>query len=262
MSFAALLVSSSGFAATSMLSRGGLGFLFPDHNSFNNASQFALDKGTAIDVTYSTQSQTGGNAQTITPSVVYGGNNFGFGVGVERAGTSLTSSSGNTDVIEGGFGVAMAKQRLTFGVSGSRQLTSPQTSDGTVGGQLTWNGDKRMGFTTGVGVNTTINQAGGDVKSGTAAVGWGFNAMTKVEAVARFNDLSAFSDYSLGAAITMEGQMLYGAGGFTYNMLTKVSSVQGRVGLTFGHWDFSAAVDDTLTSGSSMKFSGQARIMF
>ncbi len=263
VSFAALLISSVGQAyGGPTISRGGLGFLFPDHNSFVNPGQFALDKGTAVDMSYTTQTNSGTTDQSLTPSVVYGGGNFGFGVDVTRTGTSLTNTAEKSDSVGAGMGVALDHEHITVGVAASRSIDVNQTNDGIVGGTLTWNGDKRMGFTTGVAVNTTINQAGGNTQTGTAAVGWGFNQMTRVEVDATFNNLNNFSDYDLGAFITMQGNMLYAAAGYNYLMLAAESQLQGRLGLTFGRFDISGYVSDTLNSGDGVEFGGAVRLAF
>src|SRR4051812_29699986 len=70
--------------------RGGLGFLFPDHNSFNNVGQFAADHGMAVEALYARTNQ-GGGPQTILPSFVYSNGAMGLGFYGSHTGTSLIS---------------------------------------------------------------------------------------------------------------------------------------------------------------------------
>lgn len=265
VSFAALFFAIPSFAASSMISRGGFGFLFPDHNSLVNPGQTALDHGTAIDFEYTTQSETGGNDQSATPSIAYGSGTFGFGVDMTRSGTSLTASGENTDTIGAGMGVALAHQKVTVGVDYSRQIDGTVTDQGTVGGTLTYNsqGDKRMGFTAGVGATTVLSSTTGtDTQTGLAAIGWGFNNMTKFEVDVKFNDLSDFSDYDIGGYLTLQGNVLYAAAGFNYLALSQESELEGRVGVVFGKLDINAFVDDVLNSGNGIEIGGALRIAF
>lgn len=258
-----MLAAPSQAASKSMISHGGLGFLYPDHNSFANPGQFALDHGAGFEIDYSTAKSTGTTSlQTATPSFVWSNGNFGLGVFGSRSGSSLTDSITKTDSVGAGLGFALAKGRLTVGLTGERSIDVNQSNDGTVGGTVNWNGDKGMGFSAGLGANTSLNNAAGDVRKGTAALGWGFNPMTKVEAVATFNDLADFGNYNLGGFLTVEGHMFYFSGGYNYLMSSKKSQLRGRAGLEFGHVDFSAFVDYTTVVGSNPTFGGTLRVAF
>jgi hypothetical protein len=260
-----LLAAAPSQAASgkSTISRGGLGFLFPDHNNFNNIGQTALDKGTSIELDYGVTPVTGAsNVQMATPSIVFSTGSFGLGAFVQRSGTSLTETANKTDTVGAGLGFALAKQRLTIGVQGYRSIDIAQSSDGTVGASLAWNGDKRVGFTAGAGVTTTLNQANEDTRAGTVALGWGFNPMTKVEVVAKLNNLSDTNDYDLGGYLTYEGNVFYFSGGYNYLAQSKDSQVRGRAGLAFGKFDLSAFVDYTIVDGGSPAYGGTARVTF
>jgi hypothetical protein len=247
------------------ISRGGLGFLYADHNSFSNPGNFADDRGTGIQAEYSVQQQASGEPmeQTFIPSAVYGGTDWGFGIFGQRAGTNLLDSSTKTDTIGAGLGVGMFKDRLTIGVSGSRDIDVSQNNNGVVGGSITWNGNglKREGLALGGAVFTTLDQAGGDVQNAVAAIGWGFE-MTKIEAIATFNNLSDMSDWNLGAALTFEGKVFYFSALYNYLMLSKDSQLGGRLGIVIGKFDISALVSNTFNSTSNLSYGATVRIAF
>lgn len=245
------------------ISRGGLGFLFSDHNSFENPGNFADDKGTGVQASYSIQQQANGQPaeQDFTPSVVYGGTDWGFGVFGQRAGTDLLSDNNKTDSVGAGLGVGMFKDRLTIGVEGSRSIDTNQTNNGVVGGSITWNGMKREGFAIGGAAYTTLDQVGGDVQNGMAAIGWGFE-MTKLEAIATFNNFNNLNDWDMGGALTFEGRVFYFSALYNYLMLSNESQLAGRLGFVIGKFDASVFVQNTFVTGSNPEYGATVRIAF
>jgi len=259
-----MLTSVSQAGGKSTLSRGGLGFLFPDHNSFINPGQFALDQGGAFQAGYDTASVLGFTVVSVTPSFVWGnGGRFGFGVYGNRAGISLTDSTGYTDSVGAGMGVALVKEKLTLGLRGIRDLSTGATSDGTVGASLNLNGSKRNGFTAGVGVQTTLNQAVAETRVATAALGYGFKSTSAVEAVATLNNIDDTNDWSMAGYLNLSGQMFYFSGGASYGNLLQNTSVEGRAGFVLGNrFDVSAKVVYPLETGGIPVYGGTARLAF
>lgn len=254
------LICASGHAEKRMaLTRGGLGFLFADHNSFANAGNFALDKGTAAEVSYGQFKNV--PIVAAQPSFVYGSGKVGFGLYGQRIATSLSDTNA-IDSVGGGLGVTLAKDRVTLGVYGSRSLATTPTSDGTVGATFTLNGNKRVGFSLGGAVDTTLNATNGDTKSGRAAIGWGFNTNTSIEAVATLNDIENTEDVNLAGYLNWSGQMFYFSGGVIYNKLLQTTSVAGRAGLAFGRFDVSGFTTMATESGGEMFYGGSARLAF
>lgn len=255
-----MLSATSHAAGKSMLSRGGLGFLFPDHNSFSNPGQFSLDKGTAFEGSYATQSTDAGSATTMGGSVVYSSGSFGIGAYGNRAGLS----GFEMDSAGAGLGFAMAKGRLTLGLSMARVLTTAfQTNDGTVGVGLTWNGAKREGFTLGAGVTTTLNDSVADTRGATAGLGYGFKSGYSFEANFTLPSIDDTAAYTLAGYLNMAGKVFYFSGGATYDASAQTQSGAARLGLTLGNtFDVSGTVTYPFQTGGNPTFGGTARLAF
>lgn len=256
-----LAFSSVSFAGgKANLSRGGLGFLFPDHNSFSNPGQTALDKGLGIEGSYSMTPDTSG--VSASPSFVYSTGKFGIGAYAQRAGLSLTDDGMFADIVGGAVGMALLKDKVTIGIGGGRVISDGATSDGTVGATLTYNGNKRMGFTLGAGVTTTLNQTVAETRTATAAVGYGFKSGSSVEVFAKFNDFDDFSNYTVNGYLNLTGKMFYLSAGGNYDMLLKTSNALGRLGVVLGSVDVSGTITYPTEAGGAMTYGGTARIGF
>jgi len=246
-------------AAKQDLTRGGLGFLFQDHNSFENPGQFSIDKGAGLEAMYMKGDL---DAQAIVPSFVYGNGKFGLGVYGMRSGTSLSDSALKSDEIGAGVGFSMAKERVTVGIGAKRSLESNLTSDGEVGATVTINGAKRVGASIGAGFNTTINADGGDVREGKLAVGYAFNPMTSVEVVGTFNNLSDFNDWKVGGFLNYNGRIFYFSGGVNRYNTTEVNELLGRAGFVLGRVDLSLYAGYQLDQGTDPTIGGSFRFAF
>lgn len=255
-----MLSAKSHAAGKSNLSRGGLGFLFPDHNSFSNPGQVSLDKGTSFEGTYSTQSTDAGSLTAMGGSVVYSSGHFGLGAFGGRAGVAGI----NVDSAGAGLGFSMAKDRLTLGVTMSRVLTTAyQTNDGVVGGTLTWNGSKKEGFTLGAGVTTTLNDSVKDKKSATAGIGYGFKSGYSIEANYALADIDDSAAYTVSGYLNMTGKMFYFSGGATHDASASTQSAAGRLGIVLGNsFDVSGTVTYPFQTGGDPTFGGTARLAF
>lgn len=260
------LSATSHAAGKSMLSRGGLGFLFPDHNSFNNPGQFSLDKGFGFEGSYDTQSSTVGSVAAAGASAVYSTGHFGLGAFGNRAGTSFSTTGTFVDTAGAGLGFAMAKERLTLGVSATKVMTTAfSTNDGVVGVGLTWNGSKREGFTLGAGVTTTLNDSVADKRSVTAGLGYGFKNGYSVEGDFNLPDMNATSAYTFSGYLNMTGKMFYFSGGGVYDATSAVAtqSAKGRLGIVLGNtFDLSGTVTYPFQTGGNPTYGGTARLAF
>lgn len=265
-----LLISACGLfmsiasygAGKTALSRGGLGIIFTDHNSFSNAGQFALDKGMALEAQYAQMTVLGQSMMVAQPSFVFGNGSFGLGVYGNRTAASISDSTGKTDTVGAGLGFSMAKERVTLGISGERNLEDTATNDGTVGATLTLNGNKRMGFSLTAGVDMTLNDVNGDTKSAKAGLGWGFTSNTSAEVYASWDSIDDFDDMDITGVLTSSTQKFYGSAAFTYAKASEAMSVSGRVGVVLGRFDLSGTIIYSLEDGIDPIYGGSARIAF
>lgn len=244
----------------SNISRGGLGFLYPDHNSASNPGQIALDKGTAFEGQYMMVSDT---TSAAAGSVVYSSGKFAIGAGGLRAGTTLTDAGTYSDTVTGGLGFTLAKDKVTMGITGSRDISDNATSDGTVGATLTFNGSKRQGVSIGFGVDTTLNQAVAETRTATAALGYGFKNNASIEIDAKFNSFDDFSDYTMSGYLNLMGKMFYMSAGGSYVALSQTQTLAGRLGVVIGNsFDVSGIVNYPMASGSTPSYGGSLRLAF
>lgn len=242
----------------SNIQRGGLGFLFPDHNSFVNPGQFATAHGSALQLGYEQQSSTGG-AKSAFPSFVYGNGNFGFGVAAARTGTSLTSSGSYSDTITPGLGFSLMKERMTVGASYTRSITTGAVGDGTIGATVTFQGARRMGASVGVGYNRTL---GTNASSAVVGFGYGFQSSNALEFNLTLNDLNTVGDWTGAGYFNLAKDWFYMGAGYSYTKLTQVSAGQARLGFVLGKVDLSGLISAPFTSGGTMTFGGTLRAAF
>lgn len=258
------LSSTLNAKSKSTISRGGLGFLFPDANSFNNAGQLALNKGFSVQAAY-TQSETSGvSTVAATPSAVYANGAFALGGFATRAGLSLTEADQYATIVGGGLGVATGKGKFTFGGTFYKTLEEAFSTDsGTVAAGFNINGgSKGSGAVFGASAGMKLN-ATPDTKFATVGLGYGFKGNTNVEANVYLPDITNFDDMTLGGYFTWAGETVYLGGGFSYAKLTQTSSASGRLGFVLGgKVDFSGTVTFPFQSGSNPSFGGTLRASF
>jgi hypothetical protein len=250
-----------GFAKGSNMQRGGLGYLFPDANSFNNPAQFATTKGTAIQAEY-TRGDTDPADQVATPSFVYGNGKVGFGAKIDRAGTSLTESGSYEDALTGGLGFALG-QSFTVGASYSKVITSGTTSPDTLNGFVTLNPGKGKGFGITGGYTQTLNTAT-PTKGLTGAIGYKFNDNSNIEG-GLLMDLDDTTAMSFFGALTVGNGKWYGSARFDYDNSSTDMNLSGRLGLMLGQKvDISGTLTKALPASGTggMNFGGTFRVAF
>lgn len=256
-----LFVPVLGFAKDSNLERGGLGFLFPDHNSFANPGQFAVSHGIAVQGAYGTDTKVA-NPQTGNFNAVFGNGTFGMGAGVNRTAPNVLKSQNASDFVLAGAGVALLKERLTLGGSYSRMVSAGADGSALVQGTLTLNSPGRKGPSIGVGYSQLVNSAF-TYKAVTAGIGYQFHSQASVEGNVYFNDTSDWSNYDAGLFFTTGAGMMYAGGGYLYHAVAKQHEVSGRIGFVFGQrFDVSATIGHTFASGNPINYGATARIAF
>lgn len=239
--------------------RGGLGFLFPDNNSFVNPGQFPLSYGMAIEAGYGRVNGT--SDQSLTPSFVYGNGQLGLGVSYSRSGTDLGSTS--TSSLGAGLGMSFLKDKLTVGASYTRSLETPRTDDGTLGFTANLNGPQRMGPSLGVGFGTTLGATSANVQTGTLGVGYSFRSNQSIEGGLTFNNLSDTSDFNPFFAGTFGSQYVYLGGSYTYLKTSTDHKVGGRLGFILGRYiDLSATATYVLKTGGAATYGATVRASF
>ncbi len=240
--------------------RGGLGFLFPDNNSFANPGQFPLSYGMAFETGYT--KVNGSSNQALTPSFVYGNGQLGLGAFYSRSGTDLGSNA--TSSVGAGVGMSFMKDKLTVGASYSRSLETLRTNDGALGATVNLNGPQRMGPSLGVGFGTTLGATSGtNTKSGNIGVGYSFRSNQSIEGGVLFNDLSNTADMSPYFAGTYGSQYAYLGGSYTYLKTAGDHQVGGRLGVILGRYlDISALATYVLKTGGAASYGATVRASF
>lgn len=256
----ALSVSALADKSTKII-RGGLGFLFPDHNSFSNPGQFPLGYGSAFEAGY--QRANGANPQqAVTPSFVYGNGKVGLGAFYSRGGTSLTNSTAS-DSVGVGAGVSFLKDKLTMGLSYDTDLQTSRTSDGNLLFTANMNGPQRRGPSIGLSLGSTVNAAGGDRQKANFGFGYSFRSNNSLEGGITFNDIRDTGDYSPYVAGTFGSQFIYAGGYYTYAKLAATHSVAARVGFILGRYlDLSALASYVLKTGGAATYGATFRASF
>lgn len=245
----------------SMMLRGGYGFLYPDGNSFVNGGQMALTSGLGIEALYARRN-INPKLEVLTPSMVWGNGKFGMGAFVTRTGSVLTGNSNlYSDSAGAALGLALAQGRVTIGGEAERSISRGQTNDGTVNASINLNGNKRMGFSAGVGAGTTLNQAGGNVKTGTASIGWGFTSLSSISAEYKITD---FRDpkykHELSGYLNLATPSIYFGAGYTHIKIIDASQLKGRLGYVFGSFDLSVHCQKILLTGQEPIYGGSLRL--
>ncbi len=245
-------------AASSTINRGGLGFLFPDNNSFSNPGQFADSRGFAVEGVYGRTTATT-PTQSLTPSMVFGNGSFGMGAYGSRSGTELLTTAGVTDTIGAGLGISLFKGRATFGAKYDKVLGS--ANNGTVSGTFTLNPAGAKGMAIGVGYTRDITAGTNAVSAG---LGYSFMGNNNIEVDISFPSISALGTFNLGAYFTMMKSMIYLSGGYLMqNSGTMIHGATGRLGFLLGQQvDFSATGTYFFVTGSTISYGGSFRVAF
>lgn len=239
------------------INRGGLGFLFPDNNSFVNPGQFADSHGMAVEGFYSRSNLTGAG-HSISPSFVYGNGMMGVGVYGTRTGTDLLGA-GNTDTVGAGLGVALLKGRATLGVRYDKTLG--MTDNGVASATVTLNPAQRKGVAIGVGYTRNITSTASSLVAG---AGYSFMSNNNLEVNITFPDINTLSNWNLAAYVTtMKGIGFLGAGYVMAKAATTSHGVSGRLGVVLGRSvDVSVWGATYFVTGSPILYGGSLRASF
>ncbi|MBI4403533.1 MAG: hypothetical protein HY537_05200 [Deltaproteobacteria bacterium] len=265
-----VIASSAAFGAkNTMMRRGGVGFLFLDHNNLGaNPGHLAQDVGTGIEIGYTRQKvgTTDSTAQTLTTSVAYGNGNLGIGVFGNRASTDLTKGDLSADTVGAALGGSFAKQQLTVGASYQRTISSGTTNNGAFLGSLVYSGAGGTGIAIGAQADLTLAKAGSNTVGATGAIGYAFkDRLSSVEATFNFPDVNRTSEYIGSGYLNVGYKIMYFGGGYNYikTSATGVSQAQGRVGVLLGSYvDLSAVAQYQFVSGSTLAYGGTLRASF
>lgn len=253
---AIFFAGSSAFAATGGIMRGGLGFLFPDHNSFSNEGQFAASRGIGIQASYTKTDVV--DLHALGPSFVYGNGNVGFGVYGSRFGTDISDSTGDT--IGAGLGLALFKGRATIGVGYGAAMSS--MGNGNLDLTLTMNPANHKGASLGVGYTMGI---GGGTSALIAGLGYSFDSNANFEVNFRLPSISDFSSWNLEAYFTTMKSILYLGGGYIMSNAAGSMShtASGRLGFILGRSvDLSFIIGKTFATPGPMTLGGTFRVSF
>lgn len=238
------------------IQRGGIGFLFPDNNSFVNPGQFVDSMGSAFEARY-TRTNVDGTNQTATPSLVYGNGTMGLGVYGSRSAVALLGSP-TTDSVGAGLGFSLMKGRAVVGFRYDKTLGG--TDSGDASAMLTLNPAGRKGIAIGVGYTRNLTSAVGSV---TAGLGYSFMHNNNLEVNVTFPDISALSAWNLGAYVTTLKMPCYLAAGYVMNKTAAAtnSGVSARLGAMLGSaMDLSFTANYWFITGSPVTYGASFRV--
>jgi len=259
------VVSTIGFAKDSNLERGGLGFLYPDHNSMVNPGQFATSHGFAAQAEYMTDTKNS-QGQTGDANVVYGNGMIGLGAGASRFAPKVTDSTNAIDTVKAGAGVSLIKERLTIGGSYSRAVSPLLSGMSIAEGTVTFQRPNRRGPSIGAGYIKTMNVPTGFTAASSsviAGLGYSFRSNQSVEANVLFNDTSNWKDYNAELFFNTASNAIYFGGGWVYHALAVQHEVKGRIGFVLGsRFDISAEGGYLFVSGNAITYGATARFAF
>jgi hypothetical protein len=251
-------MNASAAAGGGGIMRGGLGFLFPDHNSFANPGQFSDSRAMAVEAFYK-RSTAATPVQTATPSLVYGNGAMGLGIAFSRMATDLMAT-GATDTVSAGLGFSLVKGRATIGLGYDKSMGGADS--GVVSGALTLNPPNRRGVALGAGYKRNLTSGTNML---TAGLGYSFMSNNNLEVNVTFPSLASMSIWSLGAYFTTMKGKLYLSGGYLMNNALGVSTsgVVGRLGFILGRSvDLSFWGQNFFGAGIPFEYGASFRAMF
>lgn len=253
------LISTAVFAAKGTVSRGGLGFLFPDTNSFTNPGNFVNGSGTSVEVGYGLTS--GSTTQSLGASAIYGRGKFGLGAYFSRSSTDLILTSAATDSAGAGLGVSLFKEQLNLGAGYSRSVTD-STDPGSYNVALSWQ-PKGKGFGIGAGVSSTL--ATTPAQTGVFSLGYQFSPAFSAELDWLFSawTTDAISSGDPAGYIKVENGRFYLSAGDRMTLSSSSHLVSLRLGaLVTQKCDISLYGNTVLTTGGATSFGATGRIVF
>jgi hypothetical protein len=241
------------------ISRGGLGFLFSDHNSFQNPSRFASASVFAWDAKYDTSNR--GTVKGVTTSAVFGTGAVGVGAYGSRNGTNLSTSGSYDDTAGAGMGLNLAKGKASIGVGYRREVTPGQVDDGRVDAVVTVGGDKGLSF--GVGGSSELNAEAREKQTATVGLGYRFANGFTLETNGVVNDMANIKNFSAGAFLARAGQNAYMALGYQWHNSSSLHGASGRVGLVLAKtFDVSVYATHVFQTGADPSYGGSLRFAF
>lgn len=250
--------------ASEQVTRGGFGFLFPDHNAFRNPGQLAVDVGTTAEIQWA--KFTGTHEESFIPSVMYSNGMLTFGVFASRHGDGLENADSTTDAIGGAIGLASPGGKYTFGLSAGRNFDIKRTithgpSTTAVDFGFSYN-DLKDGFSLGAGLGSSLGKSTGDYRFSTLAFGYRQKQQWATEIVQRFSDLSNLADWELGAFASLYREMWYLSGGYNFLALPGHHQVLIQTGLVLGRFDLSLFATYAIADGENPFHGGSIRVAF
>ncbi len=240
------------------IERGGLGFLFSDHNSFSNPGHFAATRGFALDAGYDTATSADGLTMGASTSMVYGSGNFGFGAFGNRSGSSLTTTGSFNDFAGAGLGFAAVKGKVLVGLGYRREVSTEQSDDGRVDATMTVMSAKGMSI--GFGATSQINANADEKRTATVAVGFPMSNGFSVEIDGTVNDLSATTNSTASLYATRSGQKAFISIGYLWHNSVWKHGAAARLGFVLGKSvDISAYASHVFISGNNPAYGGSIR---
>lgn len=239
------------------LDRGGMGFLYADNNSFSNSSLFGARSGFAVDAHY--DSANSNSLRGATASAVYGNGMVGIGAFDNRSGSDLTSSGSFNDVAGVGAGLNIARGKALVGAGFQKTVNGTAYDTGNVNAAISMRGEKGLGF--GLGASQQMGSiTGTNIRTATAAIGFGASNGFMVEADVVVKDLTRTSDLTGAAYLTRSGQSAYLSLGYLWHNLISLHGAAARVGFILGKSiDMSLYATHVFTTGASPAYGASLR---
>jgi hypothetical protein len=241
--------------------RGGLGYLFPDNNSFFNPGQFSRSRGFSLEADYYRQNAS--TLETLATSAVYGTGKFGLGVLASRFGTNFTQPANDTDTIGAGMGVTIAN-RLVLGAGYQAQTSSFASDSGRLTASIGLSPFAGQGFgITAIGSTNFSPKYSRSTQKGTIALGYSFRPNNTVEFFGTVNDFANATDDQAGLAFTLGNHWIYLGGFGAYNRQLVNWEARGRLGFVIAKTiDISGYIDKVIQTGSDTTYGGAFRASF
>ncbi len=240
------------------LSRGGLGFIFSDPNSYTNPASLASIKNFALELKYQKEDQ-----QIAMPSFAFGNNKMGFGAYGRRLGSNLKESSSSTDYVGVGFGFKLFKEYLVIGLLYDRLVDESKVNDGVLSAAMNLLSSNRTGPAFGINYKRTLNQIGGEIQSLKVAVGYLFSRIFNVELIGSLEDINQKSNYEGMFVLGIAKRTWYLSAMYQYLKANKSQFAHIRLGIVpFKNIDFSLLAKRQIATSGEIGYGATFRLGF
>lgn len=259
----AFVLSSSEAKMSGSILRGGLGYLYPDHNNFNDPGQLALDHGTGIEVLWETN-QGGNQTQKALPSLVYSNGKIAVGFYGSRVGQSLTNygSYNALDTI-GAMGAFSWMDMVTVGVGYSQNISAGAPAANTLLASVNINSKGGKGVSIGAVASKNLSPQTATLSSNpynfTVGVGYAFLHNNAIEFDINLNSNNQYTPEvnfvfgGMSSYVGLKVKYLYQQGN-NYE-------AEGRLGIIVREaFDISALASYTFTQGSTLTYGATLRL--